>query len=299
MYYYNDGENEVGPFNLEKLRTIRQSGLIGDGTLVRRSGSGSWAPFGQVGALEDARGPGATVEGEAAEPDEPAPQGDVAARERNWTQGLARPGDAAAAPAEPAAAPESAAAALESASGWLAYPPTPWRRYAARVLDTTLNGVVGAILLGIGFFAVAPATAASFFASFDSGAGPLLDLILTAVLASIIGGALIGVTGFTLGKLIFGVKVTRLDGAKPGLAAGLSRDFSVLFRGLGLGVPIIALFTLWFSYRRLASNTKTAWDEGRYIVWHRPSGSAQYLLNLIGIVLIVLLAGIAVAISEI
>ena len=48
MYYYSDGQNEVGPFSLAKLRILKESGLIGSGTLVRRSDTGPWTPFGQM-----------------------------------------------------------------------------------------------------------------------------------------------------------------------------------------------------------------------------------------------------------
>jgi len=58
---------------------------------------------------------------------------------------------------------------------------------------------------------------------------------------------------------------------------------------MGLGIPLIGIFTMWFSYRRLLTRGSTSWDEGRYVVWHRPSGSAQYLLNVVGFLLIILI----------
>ena len=52
--YYNDGENEVGPFSLERLNALRQRGLIGSGTLVRGAGDTSWTPFASVAAADPA-----------------------------------------------------------------------------------------------------------------------------------------------------------------------------------------------------------------------------------------------------
>ena len=277
MYYYSDGQNEVGPFSLAKLQMLRESGLIGSGTLVRRSDTSAWTPFGhmsgagRVEAAHDspAAGDGATRGPDAADPETQGP----------WKRPLAVR-DRGAGPADPAP--------LVSPSGWLAHPPTPWRRYAARMLDTVVNGVCGLILLSVAFYGIAPATADAFFSRPDSSGGRILDILMTGAMASLISGALIGVSGFTLGKLVFGVKVTRPDGGKLGLQAGLTRDLSVLFKGLGLGIPLVALVTMIVAYRGLTSNGTTSWDRERYVVWHRPSGSAQYVLNVIGIILILL-----------
>ena len=101
-----------------------------------------------------------------------------------------------------------------------------------------VNGASGFLLLTVALYAIAPAAADAFFSPFDSRGGRILDILVTGAMASLIGGALIGVSGFTLGKLVFGVKVTRRDGEKLGLQAGLARDFAVLFKGLGLGLPV-------------------------------------------------------------
>jgi uncharacterized RDD family membrane protein YckC len=268
VYYYNDGENEVGPFTLERLRVLRGSGLIGAGTLVRRIDEASWTPFASVHGAADAgdagRGPWGSI---------PAAPGAAMGQDE---------------PARPA----------QTLSGWSAQPPAPWRRYGARLLDMTVNGTVGFSLLGVVFYSVAPATADRFFSLFESEAGILIDLLLSALMASLIGGCLIGVSGFTLGKLIFGIRVTRPDGARLGIAAGVARDLSVLLKGLGLGIPIVVLFTMWFSYRSLLREGSTSWDRGRFVVWHRPGGAAQIVLNVVGVVLIVLVAALVRALAE-
>ncbi len=159
------------------------------------------------------------------------------------------------------------------------------------MLDTSFNGTVVFFLFGTAFYAIAPAAADDFFSVFESENARFLDILLTTIFASLLGGLLIGASGLTLGKWIFGIKVTKLNESKLGIGAGLKRDFTVLLKGLGLGIPIVALFTMWSAYGYLNKNKSTTWDEGNFIVWHRPSGTSQYILNVIGILLIFLFVG--------
>ena len=286
MYYYNDGENEIGPFSLEKLIKLRESGLIADGTLIRLANSSSWMPLNRL--PEPNRKP------ELAGLDNVPP---AASRDPNMAKNLWLNKRSA----WPSATPtpinihdqgERNPHSTENftrVSGWISSPSSPWRRLGARILDTGTNGIVGFFLFGTTFYAIAPATADSFFSLFDSDGGRILDAMATSAIASFIGGALIGVTGFTLGKLIFGIQVVSLDGRKIGVLAGLSRDFLVLLKGLGLAIPIVSWVTMWISYKTLMNEGSTIWDKDRYIVLYRPNGPAQYVLNAIGIVMIILL----------
>ncbi len=291
MYYYNDGEREIGPFGLDKLAALKDDGIIGDGTLVRHSDTPSWQPLGQI--LDGKAGADLGLSG----PDKtPSPMdGGGVQNSASATPADVQPDPLSDATAAAPALADGSAPPLDTP--WRAEPATPWRRYGARLLDTLLNGAIGFFLIGVSFYAIAPATADSFFVVFETPLGRILDAVMTAAIASLIGGALIGVSGLTLGKVIFGVKVTRLDGGKLGLWHGLARDFTVLVKGVGLGIPIIALITMLTAYNRLRKEGVSSWDEDRYIVWHRPGGSAQILLNVIGIALIFLLIGILRALA--
>jgi len=173
--------------------------------------------------------------------------------------------------------------------GWLETPVTPWRRYGARILDITFFGALGFFLIGVIYFALAPYSADKFFAIFEEPSARVLDIIVSSLVGSLITGAIIGITGSSLGKVIFGIVVTDSNGNRIGLANGLQRDFTVFLRGLGLAIPIVSFFTLYSSYKRLTKNKATSWDEEKsYRVWHRPSGASQYALNTIGILLILL-----------
>lgn len=284
MYFFHDGENEVGPFSIDKLKGLLQSKMIGERTLVRSSDGDSWVPLGKL--LSDLPATREITESVSANKDSV----NFERKEQAFEKVQSEPEniDALALSKATEKAPEASSSnpkLVDAPSGWLASPPTPWRRYAARVLDTGLNGTIVFFIIGVVFYAIAPATADAIFSGLEGGVGGIIDIMITAAAASVLGGSLIGVSGFTLGKLIYGVKVTRIDGKNPGFLAGLSRDFSVLTNGLALGIPIVSLFTMWGSYARLRDEKFTSWDEGRYIVWHRPAGIAQYILNAVGIAL--------------
>lgn len=286
MYYYHDGQNEVGPFSADKLSKLASSGLIVSGTLIRAADSSSWVPLSELDQKEISK----SCQIRTTNID----SGDAVIPGQMFDDLRSPAVDHSTYAEESSLVTEQAQLIDEkgvSSPGWLSHPPTPWRRYGARMLDTSFNGAVVMIIIGVAFYAIAPATADEFFSIFEGESGRILDIVMTAFVASILGGLLVGISGFTLGKWIFGVRVTKLDGTRLGIADGLSRDLTVLLKGLGLGIPIVAIFTMGYAYRRLGEFKTTSWDKGRYIVWHRPSGFSQYIFNVIGILLILLVIG--------
>ena len=174
--------------------------------------------------------------------------------------------------------------------GWLESPPTPWRRYAARMLDLSFFGSIAFLLIAMAYYSVAPYSADQFFGIFEHPSAIIIDIMITAFFGSLLTGAVIGISGFSLGKFIFGIIVTDSNGSKIGVFEGIQRDLKVFIRGLGLSIPIVNLFTLYAAYKRLSNNNKTSWDEEKeYRVFHRPSGIGQYLLNVLGITILVLI----------
>lgn len=173
---------------------------------------------------------------------------------------------------------------------WLELPVTPWRRYAARLLDISFFGGIAFLLISIIFYSVAPYSADRFFAIFENPSSIVVDVVLTTVFSCILTGAIIGVSGLSLGKIIFGVMVTDHNGNKIGITKGIQRDLAVFLRGLGLGIPLISIVTMYVAYSKLNKSNSTTWDsEKNYRVWHRPSSPIQYLLNTLGIVLIIII----------
>lgn len=173
---------------------------------------------------------------------------------------------------------------------WSDTPGAPWRRYAARCLDLIVNGLIAATTFYFVFFALAPYQADRFVTVLASPGGVMLDVMLTGLLGSILTGVTIGLTGSSLGKVIFGIRVANLDGSLIGPIGGMARDLNIFLKGLGLGLPLISLFTLIFSYKRLKSTGSTSWDLGAHHVTYRPTGNTQYILNTIGILLLLVVS---------
>ena len=176
---------------------------------------------------------------------------------------------------------------ITNINGW-EVSPTPWRRYGARIIDLLSNGLIGGILLGAIFYALAPASAERFYANLN----PALDMIITAFTGCLITGCIIGFSGLSVGKWIFGIKVTKTNGKPIGVVNGIKRDLGVYVKGLALGIPLFSLITMIIAYTNLNKEGTTSWDKnGGYVVSHRPNNGKQYLLNAIGIALIIFLIG--------
>ena len=80
----------------------------------------------------------------------------------------------------------------------------------------------------------------------------------------------IGTTPF---KWLLKTSVRMKTGENITFGKALVRSFKVVLRGLGLGIPIVAFFTLLVAYRKLKDNGETSWDrEGGFIVLHDDIG---------------------------
>jgi uncharacterized RDD family membrane protein YckC len=187
--------------------------------------------------------------------------------------------------------PDLFAAAAPSAPGeWSDTSPHPWRRYFARMLDNTLVGSVSWFLIGILAYSVAPAEADAFFSGLSGPGGRLADIVLT-LMAAIPGNALmIGLTGVSIGKWIFGVRVLR-NGRPMGFARALRRESAVWVKGLGFGVPIVSFFTLLSAKSALEDRRTTSWDKAQDLtVSHRPESRGATILMWLGALVYVLVA---------
>jgi uncharacterized RDD family membrane protein YckC len=166
--------------------------------------------------------------------------------------------------------------AIEAAptTGWTDVRPHPWRRYAARMIDAFVVGSILWVLVGIIFYSLAPAAAAAFFRLFQVPGGQFLDIILTQMVVMPVNALTIGLTGLTLGKWIFGIRVSK-DGAPIGFLKALRREGAVFVFGLGCGIPFASLFTLIGSYSQLRDDRTTSWDrKSKLAVSYRPESLA-------------------------
>ncbi len=135
----------------------------------------------------------------------------------------------------------------------------PWVRYWARYLDIVIFSIAFGLFLGI------------FMPSaLDSSDMFLTVLILFAwVFAE---ATLLSSWGTTPGKWLLKIKLNG-SGEKIDFSSALNRSFAVWFRGLGIGIPIISLFTLISAHNRLKNEGITSWDrEGNFTVSHGKVG---------------------------
>jgi uncharacterized RDD family membrane protein YckC len=171
-------------------------------------------------------------------------------------------------------------------AGWTAMEISPWRRYGARMLDTATSGLIGVMAIAFAWFALAPISAERFFSLLSGPVGQLTDAIITTIIAGLVNGIVIGATGSSIGKAIFGIKVLTPQHEAIGIIAGWVREAKVWVIGLSLGIPLISLFTLLISYRRLKEKGETPWDHGLHVVLYRPASDKQTLLNILGVAVI-------------
>ena len=177
-------------------------------------------------------------------------------------------------PPVPPALPSSASSANIMNKADSSGPQTrPWIRYWARMIDFILFCVIAGLVLGI----VYP---------------PALDIpdalfgIIFLFLYNFIEPAMFAAWGTTPGKALLNVKVRNGDGSMLTFSDALSRVFKVWFRGEGLGIPIVALFTQITAYNKLTKQGATSWDQdGNYTVNH------QYIQVWRGVLAVLLLVG--------
>jgi hypothetical protein len=170
--------------------------------------------------------------------------------------------------------------------GWQSTRATPWRRYFARMFDTVVLGAVIWFVLGFVFAASSTRLYEAFFGVHGLAKSTLVSTVLTFLLIAPVEALMIGVSGTTIGKWIFGVRVTRPDGRAIGLLGAGRREASVLLGGLGLGIPLVSLVTMIVGYRTLADTGSASWDSGEpWVVTYREPGTLQMVLFTAGVVL--------------
>ena len=177
-------------------------------------------------------------------------------------------------------APDGATSATSSPArtGWSDLNPHPWRRYFARMVDNTVLGAITGAVLGIVGYSIAPDATHRFFAVFKPPFGQYLDAILTALLVIPGNALMIGLTGVSLGKWIFGIRVLK-DGRPLGVWGALRRELAVWWFGLGAGVFLVSFLTMITCFNRLSHKGATKWDkEQRITIVQRDNGILANLM---------------------
>lgn len=139
----------------------------------------------------------------------------------------------------------------------------PWVRYWARYFDVILFALLAGMVLG---FIYEPALEMN-----DTLLGILLVFVYVFVEPCILSS-----WGTTPGKALLKVRLRKSNGKKPNYREALSRSFNVWIRALGLGIPIIAIFTQIYAYKRLTKAGITSWDrDGDFRISHQVIGTGR------------------------
>lgn len=263
-WYLVIGRRRVGPVTEADLVARLRSGEINGQTLIWTEGQDGWLPL--ATRLPALLGSAAAISNEAplpgAAPQPPPVQPTTA--NLGWAE----------APRAPAGAE------------WTDTAPHPWRRYFARQTDSLLLGLFCGVLVFAIVGAIWPDVAQRALTGIE---GPLGQFILgTGMQLAMmpISAVLVGLTGFTPGKWLFGVRVLAEDGRPIGVTRALAREFGVFILGFGLGLPLISLIALLTAHGRLQSRKITVWDErGHFIVVHRDKGR-QTIYSVVGALLL-------------
>jgi len=102
----------------------------------------------------------------------------------------------------------------------------------------------------------------------------------------------ISLWGTTPAKWLFGIQVVKISGEKLSYIEALQRTALVFVQGMAFGIPIIALFTHLYFYRRLIKTGVTSWDTRvGSVVLHKEWGIVRaFLIILITVTCLMSLA---------
>lgn len=311
-YYVGANRSPVGPHSREALEALRANGRLAGDTLVWKEGANGWTPYSESGLkapspppvpppvpgnadLEAADFAGAPNP-ESAMNSAPQLGSDIysvtrasspvpieSAMLRTTQDGGDDSGNA-----EPStSAPEPPTQPVDD-DGWQCTQASPWRRYFARMLDTVLLGTLIWVVLAVVFEAMSNDLYRVFFGSPGLATNQISATILTLAVVAPVEALILGLTGTTIGKWVFGIRVTDTAGRSIGFIHAGFREAAVFFKGLGLGIPIVSLVTLIAGYRTLKHDGATSWDSERpWVVTYRPAGAAQTVLFVLGVLVFV------------
>ena len=148
----------------------------------------------------------------------------------------------------------------------------PWLRLWARMMDGLLFGLIFGVVAA---FVYAP------LLELQSAA---LNIVFLFVYI-FVEPAMLCSWGTTPGKALLNIRVRRMDGQKLTYGEAIMRSLKVWFRGQGIGIPLVALFTQIHAYNVLTKEGATSWDQdGRFKVIHRTVGIGKVILTVLAFI---------------
>lgn len=247
-WWYADNNEKKGPVLESDLLILRRRGEVTDATLVWKEGMEQWEAFGDVLTLTPPplNPPDLPVQGTSPEP--------VSVESVAEEPEASKPEVEEFSPSAAEAAPTSTPTLK---------PAKAWHRYFARMIDISLLAIPVAIPAGMALGYYAP--------DFGSGVldGPGGDWVLNIFILPIVllVEALILVAfGTTPGKKLLKITVTNLNGGRLTFGGAARRKARMFFSGLGIGFPLIGLFTMVWQKSRVDQGQKASYDEGLCVV---------------------------------
>jgi len=131
----------------------------------------------------------------------------------------------------------------------------PWPRYWARTLDL----LIWTVGIGVAVVLFVPDDTDLMFRF----AGPLSDQligILVLPLAILVDATCHAFFGNTPGKRLAGIRILNADATPVSALNYLRRNWRIYAAGLGLGIGIVALFTLLSCHAKARKNELQSWD---------------------------------------
>lgn len=130
----------------------------------------------------------------------------------------------------------------------------PWQRFFARTFDTFFYTM---LLLALSAWLMD-----GKISPWSGTVSTILGFAMTLVFEPV----QLRLFGTTLGKWIFGIRVTDNEGDKLSLSDGFWRTLGVIFYGEGLGIGLINFWRYWRSYKMYSNREYLPWEDRSEIV---------------------------------
>jgi len=166
----------------------------------------------------------------------------------------------------------------------------PWRRFFARTVDLLSLGLLILFLFSFLIGILFPQNIGGYVKAIEN---PITAGIFLYLLWLPVEAAFLAVTGTTPAKWVFGIRVLSIEGHKLSYSHALKRVFLVWVQGEGLGIPIVALFTRLFAYKRLTKTGTTLWDASvNSVVTHKKWGAIRSVASVLVVLLVMIIMGV-------
>lgn len=161
------------------------------------------------------------------------------------------------------------------------YQVRPWVRFWARFIDSSIY----AIIIWMVYFPVYVLSGGKTID--DPRLALLLFLICYYIISIPLESLCLSIWGITPGKVLLKTTLHKVDGGRIKFKEALARTIRVMFRGCGLNIPIIALFTQVNAYGCLKKNGITSWDkDGNFRMQHCRLGVMRVVVSVFFVVVV-------------